>query len=217
VTGAVGQPRVRNFRVRVHGRIRRDPDAPWMPLRAEQHNFMEPMARLFYLTSSSRGIPVQGYHRYAGADARMTIKAAALVPIVDMFGAEMHQSETVTMFNDMCLFAPGSLVDPRIRWTEVDDRTVRATFVSAGHTIGAELLFNESGELVDFHSADRYQASADSTSARLMPWGTPVRAYRQFGAVRLASEGEGRWYEPEREYAYIELRIDDVQYNVTGE
>ena len=33
--------------------------------------------------------------------------------------------------------------------------------------------------------------------------------------VRLASKGEGRWHEADGEYAYIELTIDAVEYNVT--
>jgi hypothetical protein len=38
VAGVIGQPRVQNFRVRMHGRIRGDRDAWWMPLSAQQDN-----------------------------------------------------------------------------------------------------------------------------------------------------------------------------------
>jgi hypothetical protein len=40
-SGVIGQPRVRNFRVRLHGRIRSGPDARWMRFTAEQHNFVD--------------------------------------------------------------------------------------------------------------------------------------------------------------------------------
>jgi hypothetical protein len=49
---------------------------------------------------------------------------------------------------------------------------------------------------------------------RQLRWSTPIGGYRPYGAVRLASRGEGRWHEPDGEYAYIELTIDEVQYNV---
>ena len=42
----------------------------------------------------------------------------------------------------------------------------------------------------------------------------PLGPCRAFGPVRLASGGEGRWHEPGGEYAYIELTIDDVKYNL---
>ena len=212
--GVVGQPRVHNFHVRMHGRIRNARDARWMPLTAEQYNIVDAPARLFYLNASMYTVPVQGYHRYVGPSATMTVKAAALVPVVQVSGPEMDQGETVTMFNDMCFMAPATLIDRGIAWEPVDDRTVRARFTNAGHTIRAELSFNEAGELTNFWSDDRYQTSPDGKSVKKVRWSTPLAGYRSFGAVRLASGGEARWHEQAGEYAYIELELDDVQYNV---
>jgi hypothetical protein len=214
VAGVVGQPRVRHFRARLHGRIRNGRQGRWMPFSAEQYNVLDPPARLFYLSASMLAIPVQGYHRYVGSSASMRVKAGALVPVAVAAGPEMTQAETVTLFNDMCVLAPATLIDPAIAWDAVDARTVRARFTNAGHTIRAELSFNDAGELTNFFSDDRRQASADGTSMRPLRWSTPVGGYRSFGAVRLPSLGEGRWHEPDGEYAYIELTIDDVQYNV---
>jgi len=215
-TGVVGKPRVRNFRVRLHGRIRSGPTARWMPLAAEQHNVVAPPVRLFYLRSSMRGIPVQGYHRFVGTEATMKIRAAAFVPVVRAAGPEMNQSETVTLFNDMCIMAPATLIDPAIDWETVNFRTARATFRHAGHEIRATLVFNDAGELANFISDDRFQLSSDGGSARQMRWSTPIGSYRSFGPFRLASAGEGRWHGPDGEFTYIELVIDEVEYNVRG-
>jgi hypothetical protein len=136
--GVVGQPRVRNFHARMHGRIRNGRDARWIRLAAEQYNVVDEPARLFYLSGSMFTIPVQGYHRYVGPSATMTVKAAALVPVVDVSGPEMNQGETVTMFNDMCVMAPATLIDPAIVWDAVDGHTARASFTNAGDTIRAE-------------------------------------------------------------------------------
>jgi len=215
-SGVVGLPRVHNFYARMHGRIRSGPGARWMPFSAEQYNIVDQPARLFYLNASMFALPVQGYHRYVGASATMRVKAAGLVRVVDAAGGELNRAETVTMFNDMCVLAPATLIDPAITWEHVDARTVRAAFANAGLTIRAELSFNHAGELVDFQSDDRYQTASDGRGARRMRWSTPLHAHRAFGPVRLASRGEGRWHEPEGEYAYIELTIDEVRYNVSG-
>jgi hypothetical protein len=212
--GVVGHPRVHNFRVRMHGRIRNGPAARWITLTAEQHNFIDQPARFFYLNGSMFMIPVQGYHRYVGPLATMRVKAAALVPVVDASGPEMDLSETVTIFNDMCVMAPPTLIEPAIQWQGVDERTAKASFTNAGHTIQAELAFNEAGELTNFWSDDRYQISSDGKGAKKVRWSTPLRRYRSFGSVRLASDGEGRWQEPDGEYTYIELTIDEVEYNL---
>jgi uncharacterized protein DUF6544 len=212
--GVIGRPRVHSFRVRMHGRIRNAPDARWMPFTAEQYNVVKPAVRLFYLNGSMMGLPFQGYHRYVAGDASMRVKAAGLVPLVTAAGPQMSQSETVTLFNDMCIMAPATLLDPAIEWHAVDDRTSRAWFTNAGHTIRAELLFDDSGELTNFVSDDRYQLSADGLLMRQVRWSTPLRAYRSFGPIRLASVGEGHWHQGAGEYAYLELTIDAVDYNV---
>lgn len=214
VAGVVGQPRVANVYARMHGRIRNGRAARWIPLTAEQYNVASPPSRFFYLHGSMFAVPVHGYHRYVGASAAMTVKAAGLVTIADAAGEEMTISETVTLFNDMCILAPAMLLDAPIVWEPVDARSTRARFSNAGHTIGATLSFAESGELVDFRSDDRRQIAPDGRVAKKMGWSTPLAAYRWFGSVRLASGGEARWHEPDGDYAYIELTFDAVQYNV---
>jgi hypothetical protein len=212
--GVVGRPRVGNFRVRMHGRIRNGREGRWMSFASDQYNVVDPPARLFYLNASMFSIPVQGYHRYAGSSASMRVKAAALLPVATAAGTEMTRSETVTMFNDMCLMAPATLIDRAIRWEAVDAYTARARFTHADHTIDAELSFNEAGELTNFVSDDRSQASIDGKTMRPLRWSTPISGYRMHGGVRLPAGGEGRWHEPDAAYAYIELTIDEVQYNV---
>src|SRR5687768_1473855 len=138
-SGAVGQPGIANFRVRLHGRIRSGPDSRWMPLVAEQHNVIQARQRFFYLTSAMFGVPVHAYHRYSETTALMHVKLAGLVTVARMTGAELFQSETVTLLNDMCLFAPAALVDPALVWEEADVRTARVSFTNAGVTVRAEL------------------------------------------------------------------------------
>lgn len=214
LAGVVGKARVHNFRVRMHGRIRNGRQDRWMPFAAEQYNVVDPAARLFYLDASMFTIPAQGYHRYVGSSASMRVKAAALVPVVAATGSEMTQGETVTMLNDMCIMAPATLIEPTITWEAVDGCTARACFTNAGHSIRAELSFNEAGELTNFVSDDRFQVSADGTAMKPVRWSTPIRGYRTHRAMRLPSGGEGRWHDAEGEYAYIDVTIDDVQYNV---
>jgi hypothetical protein len=212
--GVVGQPCVANFRVRLHGRIRNDADSRWLPLRAEQYTFVRERKRFFYMTSSLFGVPVQGYHRYADGAASMDIRAAGLLPIVGLTGPEMFQSETVTFLNDMCLFAPATLLDPVLVWEELDGGSVRVRFMNAGVAVHAELFFNSRGELTDFVSDDRLRASSNGTRMTKLRWSTPVGSYRPFGPLRLWSDGEARWHTPNGSFAYIELELDDVEYNV---
>src|SRR4029077_3133705 len=98
----------------MHGRIRSGRGARWMRLSAGQDNFVGEPARLFYFNASMFMVPVQGYHRYVGSSATMTVKAAALVSVADASGPEMNEGETVTLFNDMCVMAPATLISPAV-------------------------------------------------------------------------------------------------------
>jgi len=213
VARAVGQPRVRNFHARMHGRFRRARTDPWMPIAAEQYNFVAPPARLFFLTASMRGIPVHGFHRYVGDGASMDVRAAWFLPVASASGWEATRSETVTMFNDMCVIAPATLVEPSVTWDGGDAHGVRGTFNNAGCTIRADLTFSDTGELIDFRSDDRSQSSPDGKTFTRVRWTTPLAAYRQFGPVRLASGGEARWHEAGGAWPYIDLVFDDITYN----
>ena len=213
LTGAVGHPRVLNMHARMHGRIRSGLKASWMPFEAEQYSFFSDPARYFYMRASKLLVPIHVYHRYSGTSASMKAKVLDLVPVVSASGAEMTKAETVTMFNDMCVLAPAALIDPRIQWEPVDDARTLATFENAGQRIRAVLVFNDAGELVNFWSSDRRQSQADG-SMRALPWSTPMREYRAYGHVRLGSRGLGIWHEPDGPFAYVEIQIDEVAYNI---
>jgi hypothetical protein len=189
----------------MHGRIRADRPSRWMPFESEQYNVVAPATRLFYLKASMMGLPVQGYHRYVDATASMRVKAAVLVPLVDTGGDRVTQAETVTIFNDMCLMAPATLLDRSILWETVDSRRVRAVYGNGVHRISAVLTFNDAGELTDFASDDRSRTESGGAPPTRMRWSTPVGRYRQFGSARLASRGEGLWHDADGSYVYIEL------------
>ncbi|WP_157898948.1 DUF6544 family protein [Luteitalea pratensis] len=224
VAGVVGQPRVREMFVRMHGRIRGGREMAWMPFSSEQHNrFGDTPSRMFYMTATRALLPIQGYHRFVASAASMLIKAAALVPVVDMDSLELTQSETVTLFNDLCILAPSALLDSAVTWEPTMPRAadgdgnggtiVRAHFSHEGRTITADLVFGANDMLADFISDDRYATLPDGTTMVRQRWSTPVRAVRPFGKVLLASAAEARWHPSDDSWAYLELTIDDVRYD----
>ena len=211
--GAVGKPRVRDVRTRWRAQMRSKPDAAWMDARADQHDFFDEPARVFLMDASLYGIPFVALHRYVGPAATMQVRVASFVDIVDARGPEMNQSETVTLFNDLCLLAPAALVDARVTWEAIDARSVRGTFTNAGQTIHAVLAFDAQGDLADFVSNDRF-LSGDGKKYESFPWSTPIRDYRDFGGRRVASRGETVWKQPAGDFVYGRFELEEIEYNV---
>jgi hypothetical protein len=210
--GVVGHPRVRDVRARFTGTFKSEPGGTWMRFRSEQHDFFDRPARFFLMEASRSGLPITALHVYRGPSATMRIRVAGLFDVVDARGPEMDRGETVTLFNDLCVLAPGALVGAPVRWRELDERTVEAAFTNAGHTIRATLHFDANGDLVDFVSNDRF-LSADGKSYRSLPWSTPMRGFRDFGGVRLPAHGDAVWKAPEGDFVYGRFDLQSVEYN----
>lgn len=210
--GAVGKPKVQNFRAVFRGGMKRTMEANWMNISSQQYDFFDDPARLFYIESTLFGIPFDGLHVYVGNSATMQIKVASVFQVVDAKGEKMNQGETVTLFNDMCLMAPATLIDKTIQWETVDSLTAKAKFTNKGNTITALLSFSEKGELTNFISNDRYH-SADGTIYTSYPWSTPVKDYKDFGGRRIPAYGEAIWHTSDGEYSYAKFNLVEIEYN----
>jgi hypothetical protein len=214
VSGVVGKPRVTSFRATLRGRIRPSPTSGWLDFEAEQHNFVAERTRLFLMHARQWGVPFEVWHRYADGRASMQVRLASLIDLMDARGPEMNQGETVTLFNDMCLLAPATLIEPGTRFREIDAHRVAAEFTHAGNSVHAVLSFAEDGTLANFQSDDRY-LSSDGKSYAKYRWSTPVLAYRELGGRRIPWRARASWAMPEGEFTYVELEVVNVEYGPT--
>lgn len=143
----------------------------------------------------------------------MDIRLLSLVNVQYQDGKEMDIAETVTWFNDLCLFAPAGFIDKRIEWKSIDSLSSQATFTNNNITISAILYFNTDGELVNFVSDDRYQIVSE-TNRKAIRFSTPVKNYVEFNGRKFPSYGEAIWNLPEGDLVYGQFNTKKVEYNV---
>lgn len=207
--GVVGKPKIHSVRIEFEGEMREKENA-WFKFTSEQFNFFDAPTRLFFMKAWVKGLPTVGYHSYGKQGARMLIKLASLFPIVNIDTPEMFSTETVTFFNDLCLFAPAALIDNRISWEVIDALSVKATFTTNATSVSAILYFNEIGQLVNFVSNDRYSVS----EMKLFPFSTPVKQFKKINGYNLPFYGEAIWHYPEGEFVYGKFNLKRIEYNV---
>ena len=210
--GCVGMPKVNNLHLKFTGRIRSSEESGWMSLKAEQYSFFDDVTRAFYIKASKMGVPAYGLHLYKKEKAIMIIKLLGLFTVVDAKGMEMDRGETVTVFNDMCFMAPSTLISRNIEWEETGELSVKAKYTNGGIKIGAELFFNEKGELIDFISYDRYEI-ADGKTYYNSPWFTPARDYKDYKGYKLMSNASVYYRHPDVDFCYGEFKLEEIEYN----
>ena len=207
--GVIGKEKVKNMKIIFNGEMR-DKGKPFFKFNTVQYNFFNNPTRLFFMKAKMHGITVPIYHCYKNSTATMQVKLFGLFNVVNVKGNEMNKAETVTVFNDMCLMAPASLIDKRIVWTAIDNLSAQATFTNGINKITATLYFNEQGQLINFISDDRYAVN----EMKQYRFSTPVKNYIQIDGRNIIQYGETVWHYPEGEFVYGKFTLKSIEYNV---
>lgn len=205
----LNKPKVKNMKVVFDGEMR-DKGKDWFKFTSVQYNFFDEPTRLFFMKGQMYGTIVPGYHCYQNKMASMQIKLFGLFNVVNIGGAIMTKAETVTVFNDMCLMAPATLIDKRIEWTAIDSLSAKGSFTNGINKISATLYFNEQGQLINFISDDR--SAIDMKQYR---FSTPVKDYTAINGMNIMQYGETIWHYPDGEFVYGKFTLKSIEYNVT--
>jgi hypothetical protein len=204
----VGRPRAWSFRMGLTGRFRRSLEEAWMPCEAWQYNTRVAIARVFRIRIHVGGIvPLVGHDTYVDGHGRMLIKLLDLFPVGDDSGEKLDIGELVTWLNDAVLMAPVMLLDERVQFTGVDDRTFDVSVTDAGRTVTGRVTLDDEGAPLDFETTDRFVQGPDGTWGRAR-WHTPIDAWIRVADGRaFPTTGRAAWMLPAGEFTYIELNF----------
>ena len=213
-TGAIGKSKTQNMRLEFDADMFRKPGDKPMKAYSIQYNFYGEFTRLFLMKASKMGIPFRALHIYKNEQAIFQVKVAELFKVVNISGEILTKAETVTLLNDMCIFAPGSLIDNRLTWNVIDSVSTKVTLSNGKYVVSAMLYFNEAGELIDFVSDDRAALQDDGTIKQAR-WTTPVSDYQEFEGRKIPTVGKAIWNYPEGDFTYGVFKLRSIKYNVS--
>ncbi|MGS0972577.1 MAG: DUF6544 family protein [Candidatus Izemoplasmataceae bacterium] len=211
LVGVVGKEIPKGMKLRISGQMKPNKKVHFADAKAKQTSLFSPYSRYFLMVLKMRGVKVKGFHIFHHAKAIMKIKVLGIFRVVNGKGKKMNQAETVTVFNDICLFAPHALIEANVVYKEVDDYILDASFVNEGIEVGARLVFDDEGKLINFISDDRY-FSQDGEEQISAPWATPVHEYKEQNGFYLPYKGDAIWQFEDEDFTYFKLTLEDVKY-----
>lgn len=207
--GVVGQPVVHSVRLKQTGRFRTGVDQAWMDYRAEQYYTVDQPGFIWDATFAQAGVPfLKVRDRYVQGKGSILGKLGGLLTIAEAQGDDLDQGAMLRYLNEMMWF-PQAYLGDNITFTPVDDGSAQVTLTDQGKSVTATLYIDAEGKMTDF-VAERYFEAGDA----YYPWSTPIFAYGEFNGLRLPSRGQGVWKLPDGDFAYIDLVIPELEYNI---
>lgn len=209
-SGVVGRPRAVTVRLHQRGEIRTKPDAPWMPVQAEQYFSIDPPGFIWKVDAAMMQIvPIAGRDRYVDGHGEMLIKAASLVNVVNAADEAIDLGAMLRYLAEVIWF-PSAALGPYVAWEPIDAMHARATIRYAGRSAPAVFTFDGRGRAVRFYAERPLGGGRD---AKLTPWFGASSEWGTFEGIEVPTRGEVGWRLPSATFIYYRWEILDVEFN----
>jgi len=208
-SGVAGRPQDIRFEARLRGRFRRGLGQPWMPMDAWQVNALHPIGRVFVMRLDvAHVVPMVGRDTYLAGQGRMVGTLFGLVTVADGAGEPFDVGELTTWLNDAVVLAPSMLLDDRVTWATLDDRSFGVAVSDHGRTVSATVSVDDEGAVTDFATTDRF-ADLEGGPVRA-EWRTPIDGWTERAGRRLPTRCQAVWHLPDgTALFYVDGTFDD--------
>lgn len=191
-----GQPRIRSARVRWAGELQVPGGRGWAPFRAVQHFSVQPPG--FVWDATIRVAPmltVRALDRYVAGRADSDARVAALVSLGGARSTPQTSAATLMRHLAERVWLPTALLPADgVTWTELDERSARASLTDRGTSVSVDFQFGPSGEITGFSGQRHRELDGQSV---LTPWRGRMHDYVRAAGVMVPMAAEVEWVLPE--------------------
>lgn len=213
-SGVLGKSWIETVRLKYSGKFRLGIDKPWMSLDATQFYTVNPPGFLWKARFKIAGVPfMTATDTYKNGQSQMLGKVAGLFTVVEGHGEEVDQGTMLRYLQEMTWF-PIAYLGDNIHWRAVDDHTVDVTLFEGQKEVTGRMYFDDMGRLLTF-VAERYAGA--NGNYELKTWSTPITEYAKMNDMMIPVAGIGVWQEPNGDFAYIQVRVSELEYNANME
>ena len=212
-TGVIGKTIPNTVRLKQTGRLRETEEKPWMNFVADEYFTVDPPGFIWVGTVKKLGLPIMQV-RDSCLDGKggMLFKAGGFFTVGNETGVEFDEATLMRYLNEMMWF-PAAYLSEYISFEPVDSTSAQVNIDIHGKSASAKMLFGDGGKLVNF-VAERHRKIGDAFE--METWSTPIDTYGVSGGLKLPLGGAGVWHLESGDLEYIQLQIEEIEYDVNG-
>jgi len=149
---------------------------------------------------------------YINGKGRMHGKMLSLFTIVDQRNRKELDKGALQRFLAESVWFPTALLPGKgVIWTNIDEKTARATISDSGITVSIDFEFNEKGEITGAFCKGRYREV--NGNYRLYPWQGRFSDYIEMEGYLIPSIAEVEWILEDGPFPYWRAEIVNVAYD----
>ena len=210
-SGAVGKPIIKNALIKQNMQMKMNPDQKkWHKAKAEQFiNLDQPGFIWTVKMKPNPLIHITGRDLFYQGHGKMLIRLNSLFNVVNASGSKIDEGALQRYLGEI-VRSPSAVLNPCISWQPVDSLSAKAVMNYMGTQGEGIFYFNEEGDFTRFTSL-RYMENTPEAKRYL--WEISVQAYKEFEGIRVPSVMEATWHLDNKDWTWLKLELDDIQYN----
>ena len=210
-SNVIGKEMISSVYLKQKGKMRISPSGRWLPVKAEQHNTIDPPG--FLWLADVRVAPLihlSGKDSYRNGKGHMLIKLFSLIPVTNVSGPEIDQGALLRYLAETVWFPTAALAS-YITWKEIDSSRAEATMSYGDVTASAQFSFTTEG---DFESLDAQRYYDRKTGATLAHWHiqTDRSRYQTFEGFRIPAKSDVTWKLKDGDFTWYQVEITNAEY-----
>lgn len=211
--GYMGKPFMDNMLIYFHNtKFRMSAGKKPIKIKFMQVNFVNRPDRHAFLTGRIAGIPLQAKDSVLDGFGSMTGVLAKQFQLFRSTGAEMDQSQLITVLVD-AVYMPSLFLQQYVSWTVVDDCTVEGEISWKSITAKGRFTFDNNGNIIRFYTNDRYM-DENGKGSSLVPWYVTYSDYKEQNGYFQPGSVSVNWMLPDGDDTYFVSDHIEVQYSI---
>jgi hypothetical protein len=210
-TGIIGKPEVLWGYVKQTASMKMKPEQEeWYTAGAIQYSVIEPPAFIWKVELDMMPvIKIKGRDKFIDGKGEMLIKMNSLINIVHEKGEKLDEG-TMQRFLGELVWFPSLALSPHITWEPIDEFSAKAAMQHKGTNGDGIFYFDEEGNFTKFIAMRFLTNEPDAIK---YPWILTVDDYAVFEGIKVPSEVKATWELEHTDWTWLDLKIEDIQYN----